>query len=615
MNEPDPGVPEPDGPPVEATPAAGSTSIAAEPPPSPALRPYDLPTARQVVISGLQLAASANGELRRGSVYVGLLMLGLLGPTLVFGLAIAARFSLTDVDLVSVLRTNSALSGPVIALIFLFYGGIAGVIAVTIDGQLIAVSLLAARAGDRNLTLRDATTRARQVFWRLVRGSLIVGLATSIFQEVIRALFGDLGGQHQAVTIVALLASTIVFAPFGYLATGVVLGDVGAIESLRRSIRLARARPWTALVVALFTLLTSAIQLFALSAGLELLVDVGQFFNIGLGAGGIALVALVVSLLAFVVAVGSLLFTVSAIVVAPQVAAFLGLTFYAGGLDRARDPGVATFRWITRPMRILMLVMGLGSLAGVYSLGSAGAPRADLLVPVLESVAGTHSISLTGPDSRIADPAGDETGLSVPNADIVSAQYAYVPIVPAWFATDVFPCGRQDVACSLDGSPLDAYDSGAYLFAVQVAAPIGVAQNGDAAEWGVELALDGYDPAPVDAMSYPLASEVLVSRIEPGGRSMHFFGWDVGSYTEYRTYARSRWVGHWLLMLVPIRDDIQTAPLAWDAFMHYSVGGPSAGTGSDALRESGTAALETFGIPALLDFPGSTASERPTPAP
>jgi len=52
--------------------------------------------------------------------------------------------------------------------------------------------------------------------------------------------------------------------------------------------------------------------------------------------------------------------TVEAIVAAPQVTAFVGLTHYGAGLDavryeRAGDraPG---FRWVTRPMAVLIAV-------------------------------------------------------------------------------------------------------------------------------------------------------------------------------------------------------------------------------------------------------------------
>ena len=65
-----------------------------------------------------------------------------------------------------------------------------------------------------------------------------------------------------------------------------------------------------------------------------------------------------VIVLAVVMAFGSLTFTIAAIVAAPQVTAFLGLTYYSGGLDRARSAdGVRPrrFRWVSIPMAVTMV--------------------------------------------------------------------------------------------------------------------------------------------------------------------------------------------------------------------------------------------------------------------
>src|SRR6185436_10772339 len=45
----------------------------------------------------------------------------------------------------------------------------------------------------------------------------------------------------------------------------------------------------------------------------------------------------VIVVLALVAAIGSLVFTMAVVLAAPQVVAFVGLTHYAGGLDRARE--------------------------------------------------------------------------------------------------------------------------------------------------------------------------------------------------------------------------------------------------------------------------------------
>ncbi|HEV2007042.1 MAG TPA: hypothetical protein VGQ85_10545 [Candidatus Limnocylindrales bacterium] len=339
--------------------------------PSPILRTYELPGPRRVVTDGLQLAAAGSAELRWASLYIGLLSLGLLGPALIYGLAVLVHFRVTDVQSLDGLFRNRSMLAAFLGFEALAGGAILGWLAVTIDGRLIAISLLAARAGDQAFTLGEATIRARQAFWRVVAASTLIGIVSLVVQLGILLLLGDINGSNQGATLIATFIATLVVAPFGYVATGIVLGDVGATEAIRRSVRLARARPSIAVVVALFTFVASALQTFALSAGLEVVVRVGQFLHLGIDAGWLALALMVIGILAFVVALGSLAFTISAIVVAPQVAAFLGLTFYSGGLDRARHPepgATPKFRWITLPMAVLMAVLALGALGGILSL-------------------------------------------------------------------------------------------------------------------------------------------------------------------------------------------------------------------------------------------------------
>jgi len=358
--------PAPDAESVGVRPQVDATTASA-----PSLRAYELPGPRRVVIHGLQLASAGSAELRRASLYIGLLSLGLLGPTLIYGLAVLVHFRVTDVQSFDGLFRNRSMLGAFLAFEALAGGAILGWVAVTIDGRLIAISLLAARAGDQAFTLREATIRARQAFWRVVGASFLVGIVSLVAQLIVLASLGNLGGSNQGATLIATFIATLVVAPFGYVATGIVLGDVGATESIRRSVQLARARPTIAVVVALFAFVATALQTFALSAGLEVVVRIGQFLHLGVDAGWLPLALIVIGILAFVVALGSLVFTVSAIVVAPQVAAFLGLTFYSGGLDSARRAEAEArpkFRWITRPMVALMAILALGALGGILSL-------------------------------------------------------------------------------------------------------------------------------------------------------------------------------------------------------------------------------------------------------
>lgn len=356
---------------TDGTAPASNDADAAAAPSAPSLRAYELPGPRRVVIYGLQLASAGSAELRRASLYIGLLTLGLLGPALIYGVAILVHFRVTDVQSLDGLFRDRAMLAAFLGFEALAGGAILGFLAVTIDGRLIAISLLAARAGDQAFSLREATIRARQAFWRVVGASFLVGIVSVVVQFAVLLPLGDINGSNQGATLLATFVATLVVAPFGYVATGIVLGDVGATESIRRSVRLARARPSIAVVVALFTFVASALQTFALSAGLEVVVRVGQFLHVGIDAGWLALALMVIGILAFVVALGSLAFTVSAIVVAPQVAAFLGLTFYSSGLDQACRADASArprFRWITLPMAVLMVVLALGAVGGILSL-------------------------------------------------------------------------------------------------------------------------------------------------------------------------------------------------------------------------------------------------------
>jgi hypothetical protein len=273
-----------------------------------------------------------------------------------------------------------------------------GAVSVVVDGSLTVAALMGARAVGRPLRLREALQRSRQAFWRYGGAAIIVGIVTGIAGAVVSRIVGVAGiGASLGSRLLASLIGTLVAAPFGYIVTGVVLGDVGAMTAVRRSLTLTRARPALALVIAAFAFLAQAIQLFGISAAAEVVGDLGGALHPDLdptsGLGSVALLAIVA---VGIVAYGSLVVTVGAIAVAPQVAAFLGLTHYAGGLDRARAPepleppqGAPTTaglepplgtpaivassrpirtRWVTRPMLLLiglsLLVMVAGILDG-----------------------------------------------------------------------------------------------------------------------------------------------------------------------------------------------------------------------------------------------------------
>jgi hypothetical protein len=343
-------------------------------------RAYELPTARNVVYAGLQLVFGANPSIRRASIYIGLLTLGAFGAAAVLGVVVIARLlrlaggleTLVG-DPAGFLNRHPELLGPIAALYFVAVLGGLLLIGISIEAQAIAISLLGAAAADRPMTLREALRRARQTFWRLFGSGVLVGIASAVISFAVALPFIRPSDSNQGITFIATMIATLAVTPFAYAAAGIVLGDAGTVEALRRSWRLFRARPRTALVVTLFTLVTAAIQSFALDSGLGLVQKVAELLHLGEGSSGLLVPAILA--LAVVMAFGSLTFTIAAIVAAPQVAAFLGLTFYSAGLDAARTPadgrGQAP-RWVTVPMAVVVVSLGLVALITILSMGPAG---------------------------------------------------------------------------------------------------------------------------------------------------------------------------------------------------------------------------------------------------
>ena len=326
--------------------------------------------------AGLQLAASSSGALRRASLYIGLLALGAFGPLVVLLLLWIGRLASDPAvldalvaDPTGYIAANPEVAGTIALLYVLLIVGLFLLVAISVDAQAMAVALLGGIAAGRPLRLWEVVTRARQTFWRLVGSGLIVGTVTSVVSFAIVLVFLRPFDSNQGLTLVASILGALAVTPFAFTAAGIVLGDVDAVEALRRSSQLFRARPSVAFVVVLFTLVTATIQSFALEAGLDAAIRVAEILDLGFDRGPLVLGGLTLLVLAFVVAFGSLTFTIAAIVAAPQVAAFLGLTFHAGGLDRARGDSDAPphgFRWVTWAM--------LGSMVLLAALAVLGLP-------------------------------------------------------------------------------------------------------------------------------------------------------------------------------------------------------------------------------------------------
>ncbi len=437
---------EPTEPPTADASAPEIVPPLAEPAAPPTLPPqaFALPSARKVVSSGLQLALTSTSELRRASIYIGLLVLGAFGPAVIALLLIVGRLGDQAGDAFGSVFLADAFSAPPqpaleAALLLVAIEALVGValfFTISIDAQVMAIAILGGRASERPLRLWESIIRARQTFWRMAGAGTLVGVVALFVQLLILGALGGLSQSAETAGILASLLSTIVIAPLAYVATSIVIGDVGAMEALSRSWRLFRVRRLLATVVVLFTFVTSAIQLFALESGLDLVIRASEILHVSLTEGALAFATAVVLILAAIVAYGSLTFTIGAIVSAPQVSGFLGLTHFSGGIDRARVEAPKPprgFRYVSRPMAVAMIALtGIVGLQ-IPAINSIPLLPSSALLELIREEAAAESdlIEVSGYPSIVDDRAGDLTGTGPTDIDIVRAEATYlVPFRP-----------------------------------------------------------------------------------------------------------------------------------------------------------------------------------------
>jgi hypothetical protein len=353
-------------------PAAAADGSLPEAGPDPSAEPlavarYALPGARTVVASGFGLLLTASRDLRAAGIYVGLLTLATLGPA-----ALALLPLLDHLGAGADLGTGPAAAGVDVATAVMVAAivsaiGAVTVVAVAIDATIIALALLGGRAIGRPLTLREAVARARQTFWRVLLGLAAVSVVGVLASRGVGLLLGPAVDAAEA-DVLATVVQVAATLPLVYLPAAVVLGDVGVGVAIGRSIAMVRVRPRLAAVVAIFALGGQLLAVFGTGAAADELWRVGELLHVSavdgdggrlLGAGLVA-----VACLAF----GSLQLTIEAIVMAPQVTAFLGLTHHDRGLDGARAvPGARPTRLVSRPMAAAVGVEVLGALAVLAS--------------------------------------------------------------------------------------------------------------------------------------------------------------------------------------------------------------------------------------------------------
>jgi hypothetical protein len=207
------------------------------------------------------------------------------------------------------------------------------------------------------------------------------------------------------------------------------------------------------------------------------------------------------------------------------------------------------------------------------------------LLSVLRTTASVEGAFLSpfGEPAAVEDPAGDH-GEGASNAgDILAADLAFLPEVPDWLLAAVFDCDAPGVACGDANGGINAFTSGAYLFAQRMGAEPRRVPDAGHSEWGPVLYLTGYDTAPrVAGSRFSEANHLVATHLDGEELSVRFYLYEAGAWAEYGTSARSAWRGDVLLTLVPY-DTIEGDPSRWDAYASVGDGAP----GLDDVRETG----------------------------
>jgi hypothetical protein len=354
------------------SPAGTPAPVTVPVPDVPPMPPVE--STRRLLGASFDLLARSSPEMRPASFYVGLVVLGTVAP-----LALAAWATIvTDVQRSAF--ESLVVLGPTYEAWDRFLVWIAGIgfLVALIDSRLVAVSLLGARLVGRPITVRQALARSRAVFWQAVVATVIVGGGSFLIQAAIGAVLGSQGDVDGSIGIVVTLIVTALYgAPFAYLLAGIALGDVPATTALGRSLRVFRARKMAAVVVALSETAAQLLILFGLGAGFDIAFRIADAVGLGPDSGTLGVVLITMGIVIGVFAIGTLVFTVTAISVAPQVVMFVGLTHATFGLDHVRRggdtdpdvprPGQRRFRWITRPL-IAWMVLGLVGFIAILSI-------------------------------------------------------------------------------------------------------------------------------------------------------------------------------------------------------------------------------------------------------
>lgn len=338
---------------------------------APAVPVPAVESTRRLLGASFDLLTRTSDDMRRASFYIGLIVLGTVGPLALatFGrevVAIHKQASQMDVILSSGFR---GWYGLLVAL------AAVGVWVAFVESQTMAAAILGGHRVGRPISVRAALARSRMSFWWILVGWFIIGIPVGAAQAVLDAsLEAVLGPQTDLSILSTAVVAAVVGAPFAYVLCGIVLGDVHALDATFRSFRVYRVRKVSAALVAVFQSIAILLVLLGLGAGWDIAVRVFDSIGLGADSGPAGLLLVTIGIVAGVFAFGTLIYTALAIAVAPQVVMFVGLTRTTMGLDHVRPggdrdpavsrPGQRRFRWLTVPM-LLGFIGGAGILVGV----------------------------------------------------------------------------------------------------------------------------------------------------------------------------------------------------------------------------------------------------------
>jgi len=361
-------------PPPPVTPDAGERPIAEAPmspagplaPTSPAGPPAP-PRALEIVSRGIDLNVLLSGQVRQMSIRTGLLFLFAVGPIALLAIARTIRTGglawLADL-IQDHVTTNISLLAGLAVVIGVFCAG-----AISIDTQNAATTVVGGRAAGHRIGVATAFEFARSRFWAAVFAATVVRLILAIPQQVISTQLR--GVPPDTLLPISTTIEIVLAMPFAYLGAAVVLGRSGPIAAVGASIRMAARRWRLAFMIGVVNTAVSYIALFAVGSGLGLLARLADALGIDRGIGVVQGVELAAIVALAILAVGSLVMTISALTVAPQVVAWLGLGGSTEGVMeavRTQEAGQARrSRVVSRPMQAALAVELIAAVAALLT--------------------------------------------------------------------------------------------------------------------------------------------------------------------------------------------------------------------------------------------------------